>query len=181
MDDSIYQQTITVGNKIFSYDELIAHSNLMSLSIDLANKYLVRYTDSKKAAKHLLHSSLLKSAVGGLSDLIPPDEKSNSVKYRTEFTFTLYQILLSLAIAYLAGFDLHGKEVWGFVLGNFRTVTINISSTEELSERVGYALAHSIFNITSSEVIGHRAYDFFFLGKRNSKRYQQYINSHSQA
>ena len=175
MDDSIYQKTITIGQQFFSYNTLISQSNLSCNSMNLANEYLARYADSKKAAKHLLHIFSAKSALGGLPDLLPPDEESNSAKYGTEFAFTLYQMLLVLTIAYLAGFDSHEKEVWLFILGNFHTVCINTTSADEFAERTGYALAHGIFNFASTEAVGHRAYKYFFENKRNSKRYRKFL------
>lgn len=53
MNDSIYQQTITIGQQIFSYDVLISQSNLGRNSMDLSNKYLARYSDPppKKSRK----------------------------------------------------------------------------------------------------------------------------------
>lgn len=178
MPDSIYQKTITIGRQTFSYDTLISQSNLGRNSINLANEYLARYSDPKKAAKHLLHNFSVKSALGCLPDLLPPDEENNNVRYSAEFTLTLHQILLALAIAYLAGFDPCEKEVWLFILGNFfsaSTNSTNITSTDEFAERTGYALAHGIFNIAGSEAIGHRAYKYFFENKRSSKRYRKFL------
>lgn len=175
MDDSIYRKTITIGRQIFSYNTLISQSNLGRNSMDLANEYLARYADSKKAAKHLLHNFSVKSALGALPDLLPPDEESDSVKYGTEFAFTLYQMLLVLAIAYLAGFDSHEKEVWLFILGNFSMVSINTTSADEFAERTGFALAHGVFNFAGTEAVGHRAYKYFFENKRNSKRYRKFL------
>lgn len=169
------QQTITIDQQSFPYGEFIIQSNLKGASIELADKYIKNYSDPQKAAKYMLHISSIESIGSCFSDILPSENESNSAKYGMGVVFVLRQLVLCLAIAYLAGFDISDDEVRVFILGNFHTVPIDTGADEELSERIGCTIAHGTNNFISSEIMGHRAYKYFFENKRNHKRYRKFL------
>lgn len=175
MNNAIYQETVTLDEEVYSYDELINKFSLSAVSAKLASKYIQEYPEPQRAAKHLLRTVSFQTFGCIAPDFLPNSEDLDDLQYTYGLMVIICQLSMCLAIARLAGFNITDDDTWLFILGNFHDISISTFSSEEFSERIGYALAHGVGNIASSKAVGRRAYKYFFENKRNSKRYSKFL------
>ena len=176
MNNAIYHETVTLDEEVYSYDELIKKFNLSAVSAKLVNKYIQKYPEPQRAAKHLLRTVSFQTFVCIAPDFLPNNEDPDDLQYAYGLIVIICQLSMCLAIARLAGFNITDDDTRLFILGNFHDISISSTfSSEEFSERIGYAVAHGVGNIASSKAVGRRAYKYFFENKRDSKRYRKFL------
>ena len=151
-------QNINLGNLIISYDDLMAQSALWASGIELASKYLAKYESPEKAAKHLSNHNLINIAMIAVGDILPVETNPGVI-------FRIEKIVLSLAVAYLAGYNQTDEEVRTFIQSNFNSSLDDFLTDEDCSdfwERVGVAGAHMLINNVNYAWFRSHACKYFF-------------------
>ena len=152
MSDLPAVQSIKIADILLSYSDLIDKTGLSTISANMANQYLEKYPRPQKAASHLISAFIPQIVLLGVPSSFPDTPDYTSVKKTAAAASVLLQILMSLSVAYIAGFEPSDHEVQVFIMSK-STIALAAKAFQPYAVEFGNHMAEHLIDSIPREAI----------------------------